>query len=142
MPRIFRPRIVYPGGTFDPSLPMRWWEPREGGLAGGEDVSGAGVPVGYYVGWATSTEVTIRFRDAELAAWLAFLRWTLQNKSTPWTFRFDRANAATQFTVYTESPKVTDRTGPRRDQKAPWAWEQALTIRSTTGAPFVVASHA
>jgi hypothetical protein len=127
----YLPKIVYNAVTLNFTVRPRFWEPEEGAGLGDEDVSAAGVPESYWVRWDQACKITLRFKDTERADVMAWLEWAMKNKGTPFTFRFDSADAGTEYSVYLESPKTGERCRPTRNQNAPWTWEVEVTIRST-----------
>lgn len=128
------PRFSYNAGTIlTLTYPQRFWEPEEGIGMGDEDVSASGVPESYWVRYDQACGVTIRFLDSERVAVMTMLEWMVKNKGTAWFYRFDAANAGTEYSVYLETPRVGDRIKPRRDTRAPWLWELDLLIRSSNG---------
>lgn len=132
----WQPRIAYNNGgvvTINLSIPQRWWEPEEGVGMGDEDVSAAGVPISYVVRYDHAVNVTLRFTDAERASVMAWIEWAMRNRGTAFTFRLDQNDAATEYSVYLEAPKLEDRVRPSRDSSAPWVWELDVTLRSSTG---------
>lgn len=115
------------------TIQQRWWEPEEGVGFGDEDESDAGVPHSYVVRYDRAVRVVIRFTDDEYEDVMAAMKWIMEHKSEGFYYRFDQLDAATDFFVYLESPRLGERIRPTRDGSAPWTWTLSLLLRSTSG---------
>jgi hypothetical protein len=108
---LFLPRIVYaaPAITLDFDIPPSPWE-REAEAVGGYRDTGSGVRVSYQRGATYQRVVTqLRFSESLSDAVMAWALWAQRNADVPFAFRFNGADAATQYLSVLDSPGMGER---------------------------------
>jgi hypothetical protein len=139
---IFQPLVSYNGGILVAfSLPMKLWQYEEGPGMGGEDTTASGLPSSYVVRWDQAVKWTIRFTDAERTIVMEWLRWAMMNKNVAFDVYFDQAVLLSKYTVYLESPKVSERIRPTREEATPWVWTLDVMFRSVNSTRFDMAAR-
>lgn len=137
----FVPSVVYNAITVPFSIPMRLWDPESKGH-GGEGVSGAGIPESFEIRRDELVRLKLRFTESEWAAVRTWLIWAHRNRSTAFTFYFQRSPdlPVGGVSCYLETPKLTDSIKPTRGETK-GTFEIDVTLRSTTGTPINVEAY-
>ena len=140
---MFAPRIVTNSGVAGAavtwnasvSMPERWMYRSKG--VGGTARFGPFSQESFQRYRDELVDVVIVFTEAEWTLLRPHLIWA-QISAQPFMFRFDKNDAATEYSVYLESPAMGDEIKPDKVEGTVFAFQLALTLRSADGTPFDV----
>lgn len=130
------PRIVWGVGptTFDFTLPMKMWNPKDVTI-GGFGKASTGVPEAILIRREHLLMTTLRFYEAQLTNVQDWVEYVTDNAAS-FTFRLNKTDAATDYVVYLEKPHLTEDVDIQRDQTYLGAYTLDVTIRTIAGARF------
>lgn len=131
---IIYPRIVYSGNTVEPNAPLGLWE--SGFIQhGGARQADSGVGTGYTKRTDYLVDILMRCWESEIPAVSGWIEWAM-NLGT-FTFRFDKNNAASQYTCRLVTPRKNEVFTFRRSPDYPTLQEIQLTLSSSTRFTYV-----
>lgn len=138
MSTITIPRIVYNAGagavTINLTVPSPPYNYGSHGI-GGHDISAGGIPEAFEIRRDQLLHWTLVFLESEWAAVETWLRLAQQQQFS-FTLRPDKNNAAVEYTVYLESPKMGESIRPTRRSDYIGAFDIELTFRRTSATAF------
>lgn len=124
-----KPRVVYNGVTLNFTINQRAWRHGSRGVGDYGQVA-SGAAESYKLRREQLTRLRLRFYESEWAAVAAWIEWAQDNAGTPFTFRFDQSNAATEYTnVYLDAPKMGEEIDPQPDDQYLGARALDVTLR-------------
>lgn len=129
------PSVVYNATSLlftQPATPFSYED--EG--VGGSGVAASGIGEAFEVRRDYVRGLTLAFLESELAAVEAWIRWAQTAGPTPFTFRFDQADALTEHEAYLHRPGLRDGFKPTRKQYKP-GFELSIAVRhAVASTPF------
>jgi len=128
------PSVTYNAVTINFTVPSKPFGLVSRGV-GGFDKSAAGIPAAYEIRREQLLKWTLTFLESEWSSVEAWLRWAQQTAGS-FTFKPDKAQPGTSYTVYLEEPAMGQDIAPTRRTDYIGAFDLAMTFRRTTNTAF------